>query len=581
MADAFHSSPENIGGMIGPTRREKIIVPAFQRGYAWKDKNVQAFWTDLLRFHRSSKKKGGPDAYFLGPIVTLWRREDKTILLLDGQQRLATATILLSVLRDIALEIKEKTGATTAHDFALLTQTQYIEKEGRGFALEMGETDAVYFRETIQEAIPNRKLPAKLRTHKNILTAQRRLAEGVRTMLGDLSSTQAISDLKELRQTLISDLVMARIPVEAPRDAFRIFETLNDRGLRLSAPDLLLNYLMGAAPDADHDHIRRMWSEMVNRMGLSDITTFLRHMWVSRYGDLKEEDLFSALSAHIEGDEEQNREKIESIDFARLCAEECENYVQLISIDESQLDPKAVPHVRSLMRDLHVQSALPLLLSSYLVLEPAHFVNVTKWLLVFVTRYSIIADLNSSGMESLLFGLAREVRAMGEKGVSSNQIANQIKDTLKKNAPDTDATRKSAESLYFDSRGQAKYFMNRLARYMQSPTKETGPLDVNIEHVYPQNPDPTEWGGKANQEIMNEYLWHIGNLTIYGRKANRKVENKEYHIKQPRFATSQVTMTNEIAKTYKTWDVDVIEKRARRLAKLVVEVWDFDNTSRV
>lgn len=66
MADAFHSSPENIGGMIGPTRREKIIVPAFQRGYAWKDKNVQAFWTDLLRFHKSSKKKGGPDAYFLG-----------------------------------------------------------------------------------------------------------------------------------------------------------------------------------------------------------------------------------------------------------------------------------------------------------------------------------------------------------------------------------------------------------------------------------------------------------------------------------------------------------------------------------
>src|ERR1039457_983743 len=101
MYETFNSHPKNIGELLGANERAKIVVPRFQRGYSWEKKHVEAFWNDISRFRKESVKKDGPDKYFLGPIVVMPKSKD-TIYLLDGQQRLATATIVFSVLRDLA-----------------------------------------------------------------------------------------------------------------------------------------------------------------------------------------------------------------------------------------------------------------------------------------------------------------------------------------------------------------------------------------------------------------------------------------------------------------------------------------------
>ncbi|MGD1154192.1 MAG: HNH endonuclease family protein [Syntrophales bacterium] len=393
-----------------------------------------------------------------------------------------------------------------------------------------------------------------------------------------MDSLGAIAQLKELRQTLVSDLVMARIPVTSQRSAFRIFETLNDRGLRLSAPDLLLNYLMGTAPDNEQKDIRDLWTEMIQRMGRHDINLFLRHMWISKYGDLKKEDLFTALSAHIE------EHHISSLDFARTCADECENYVQIITVEEAEIGRDAAPYLRALVQELNFQPAFPLLLSAYRRLQPSDFVDVAKWLLVFITRYSIIGNRESSGMEDLLFSLAREIRnAVSDSNdtIASKRAAQHIKQMLAKNAPDSEAIKKDVEELVFDRPAEAKYVVGRLARYKQSPTKETALGETNLEHIYPQNPDPNEWGGEANQTVLNPLVWHIGNLTFFGKKANRKAANNEYSVKRPRYEKSELTMTQDIARDYNDWNEKTIRNRAKTLAKSVVEVWDFNNPSRV
>src|SRR5579863_8119190 len=88
---------------------------------------------------------------------------------------------------------------------------------------------------------------------------------------------QALSTLNELSQTMVSDFVMARIPVTSQESAFKIFTTLNDRGLRLSPPDLLLSFLMEKASEGDRQTIRSIWTEMIQRMGTHDIDRFMRH----------------------------------------------------------------------------------------------------------------------------------------------------------------------------------------------------------------------------------------------------------------------------------------------------------------
>jgi hypothetical protein len=548
----------------------------------WKKKHVEAFWTDVEK-QREASKVMGADAHFFGPIVTQIEAQKGIVWLLDGQQRLATTTILFSVIRDTAREIGSKTGTQAGGDFAANLQLQFIRSEEGEYSLEMGETDLSYFRDTIQQDPPAKTKPKHL-THRNIRTAQDVLRQKVTAAIGGEITTQmdsiaAMKVLKEIKQTLISDLIMARIPVNSRESAFKIFATLNDRGLRLSPPDLLLSYLMETAPDTDRKEIRSIWTQMIQKMGTHDIHDFLRAMWVSKYGDLKQDDLFTALKKHIE------KQQLSSLDFVKLCGGECDDYMALVAADEKELSPDALPYIRALTRELGFRPAIPLLLSAYSVLQPGDFVNIAKYLLVFITRYSILANKDSAGLEDLLFDLARTVRTdvkdENDK-IGSKQAADGVKATLKHNAPDDSAVKDAiAKDTTVLEPSEAKYVLKRLANYMQDPEKQVMVADTNIEHIYPQNPAENEWGGKTNQEKLEPLTWHIGNLTVFGRRANKKVENFEYPIKKPKYAASQVVMTNEIASKYDKWEEPEIMNRAADLAKKVVQVWNFDNPSRV
>ena len=438
---AFNSSSKTVGELLGSVSRDRVEVPEFQRGYEWSKKHVTAFWEDLQQFEKERGTANGPKKYFLGPIVVL-QGSNEIIQLLDGQQRLATATILLSVLRDVA----KTTGVKDGDDFARDTQNQFIAKEGGEYALKLGATDKTFFRDFIQSETPATNKPI-LRTHRNISAARALLLEKVKGKTTGAAAAAQLTILRSLRQILVSDLVLACIPVESERDAFRIFETLNDRGLRLATPDLLLNYLMRQAkPQKDQKPVREYWTDMIERMGKRDINRFLRHMWVSNYGDLKAQDLFSELKAHIE------KNSISSLDFARTCKDECEYYVQLVSLEAEHLE-KSAGYVKSILTGVDAQASLPVLLSAYQKLPPDDFVKVCQWILVFIVRYSVIAGLDASGLETVLFSLARDIRLQmtvkDGKKPDPKVCMKHIKDTLVKNSPSDEQLKTAIPKLIF------------------------------------------------------------------------------------------------------------------------------------
>src|SRR5271169_6794821 len=98
---AFQSRSKSIGELLGSNERARLIVPPFQRPYSWEKKHIESFWADLVDFFNDLNGPKPRDKYFLGPIVTLTKSKDE-IEILDGQQRLATATIFFCVLRDVA-----------------------------------------------------------------------------------------------------------------------------------------------------------------------------------------------------------------------------------------------------------------------------------------------------------------------------------------------------------------------------------------------------------------------------------------------------------------------------------------------
>lgn len=567
MTNTFEIS---VGDLLSSNRRERIVVPTFQRGYEWGKKHVEAFWKDITDFQDERASQTARKRHFFGPIVVL-QKTDGEWELLDGQQRLATATILFSVLRDAAQSIPSQ----AANYFALDTQQNFILKTDGQTTLQLGETDKTYFKETIQ-TFPPSPLRSKIRTQRNIASARQLLSAKLDATIGQSAPQAKLSVLRELRQTLISDLTVACIPVESERDAFMIFETLNDRGLRLAAPDLLLNLLMRKSNDADRATIRSLWTDMIESLGQFDLKEFLRHFWVSKHGDIKKTDLFTVLRDHIESG------KTDPVSFVRACAEECDPYIYIVGVDKNQL-AGAVDNVHGLIVELNSDASVPLLLSGYQKFSIQDFEKVCGWMLVFITRYAIMANQERAGVENIFYRLAREVREMmapvdGEAADATACLA-KIKEALVNNAPLDDQITPEKFTL---NPVEARYVMARLAAYMQSQNNELETTSyANIEHIYPKNPKEGEWGGPDNQEKMDEYLWHIGNLTVLSKGLNAKTKNSEFSIKKSHYLKSDVEMTLRVARDFDKWDVQTIQTRAANLTRLSKEIWMFTNLSRV
>lgn len=554
----------NIGGLLGSTRRERIVVPQFQRGYEWKPEHVEAFWTDITEFKRQRGLKDSSRNHFFGPIVIHMKGE--TWELLDGQQRLATCTILLSVIRDVAQSIN----IAEAAEFSRDTHSNFILKSDGQRSLTLSETDELFFRERIQSNPPLTSKP-KVRTQRKIEWVRNFLQKKVETDVTASTPQAAISFLKELRQVLISDLTVACIPVDSEREAFKIFETLNDRGLKLAAPDLLLNLLMGSAPEPERKSIRSLWTEMIEGLAKFDLKDFLRHYWISKYGDIKTADLFSVIKEHIQ------KNRTNSLSFVRECAEECERYSALVHVDETLGNSRQ--NVKSLLTDLNADASLPLLLSAHGRLTEDEFQKVCACSLVYITRYAIMGDLDRAGLENKFFSLARETRSKLDSGIKGNQCFLWLKEEFKKSSP---------EDKQIDNRGftlssvEARYVMSKLANHIQGERKEVGVTEfTNIEHIYPKNPNEAEWGGQDNHDIMDKYTDHIGNLTILSRRLNAKLQNSEYAVKREKYRESKVAMTQEIAKKYDKWDERTVIDRAHRLVAVAKKLWTYDDLSRV
>ena len=240
-----------------------------------------------------------------------------------------------------------------------------------------------------------------------------------------------------------------------------------------------------------------------------------------------------------------------------------------------------MPNVRSLIKGLDAQSALPMLLSAYVKFDTPDFNKIVKWLLVFIAR-AVFTDLDSSGIETLLFGLARSIRAIPE-GDAKAKIAKlgEIKDTLKKSAPTKEQIEASVERIILPN-DSAEYIIRKLSDAMESKTKEsTTGRESNLEHIFPLSPTDTEWGGPENQATLEPYTWHLGNLMMLGERLNNKSKNMEYELKRPIYAKSELAMARKVAEDYEAWTKSTIEDRANKLAPLLTVVWDFDNPSRV
>jgi hypothetical protein len=273
-----------IGQLI---RNNKLVVPIYQRPYSWNSDRARDFWSDIL----GSLEDRDPE-YFIGTIVLSEDARDGRKQIIDGQQRIATVTVLLSAVRDF-LEAQGHVDASKAiqSDFIASFDVRRRELEPR---LILSNDDNTFFNAYIisgDRAAP----PAAQRQSNSYIIEARTFFD---SQLAELKSTHPrrwYDKVAELLGFIETSLKVVQVTVPSEADAFTIFETLNDRGADLTVSDLLKNYLFGQS-GTSIDQVRDNWVsavgtlESIGQRGI--LVDFIRHQWSSRHGATREKDLY-------------------------------------------------------------------------------------------------------------------------------------------------------------------------------------------------------------------------------------------------------------------------------------------------
>jgi hypothetical protein len=543
-----------------------LETPHFQRSYAWTDKEVSDFWTDL----KAALDAGGGHAdYFMGLIVF---DEDRRIQ--DGQQRLATTLIFVQELYDLAKEIAK--GAPD-HREAL-----WDEIAGIVAPLTRDAKPVLVISDSDQLALMMRKagiaatLPESTRRLKAARAQLRALLEedvdGKKTN-AKLSRLAAWAGLLE-RPAYVVEL---EVP---PQVAHKIFETLNTRGLRLSNGDLVKSYLLARAKN--HADAESVWGQVITALSdqhgdyEANLDDFLYHYYGSRYDKVvSKELLFSAFTARVD-----DQDPLDVLEDLRVSAELYAGLVDPFNaagLKSHSDDAKCAIQFINGMKFRQLRYLLLAVLRDY----PAAVTNkkdrrdlqselvskIGSWSI----RSLVTGRVGGQSAQNVYVGAAkaiREAKATDWRQVRKLFLAKHLFMTTKT------AFEQEFISWRFDSaQGRALLFeLERAELGANAAVRLKG--DLTLEHVLPQRPKAGTWSDfKGDDRTI--YPHRVGNYLLLAQPFNSSLGNVEWPAKQARIDAEKASQTPLTIKALEinTWNQATIDRQSKTLAKKASAHW--------
>lgn len=335
-------------------------------------------------------------------------------------------------------------------------------------------------------------------------------------------------------------------------NAAEVFETLNYRGIDLSTTDLLRNLVLRRSNDSDREEINDSWE---NIFQLEDrVEEFLRHWWLSYYGDLTGRGLFKAFKPKIMDHE------LTPIDLTRQLREAADIYQMLV---ECRDDDQEVAGLLRDIKDLGARLLYPVLLSTYSSnVYETQKQRILKSLMTLFVRYNVVSRLEGTRLEPEVYDIARQLRT---------DATVQYIERMQRIAPDNEKFLTDFCSVQVPRQATARYLLREIEN-AKRPTPELkiqGNSKVHLEHIYPQKP-------MENHRLDDHdgVLNRLGNLTLLSARLNQALRNAPFAQKRPKYKESQLFITNELI-TYDDWNLETIDKRQREFAGRASTIWAF------
>ncbi|GAB1392052.1 DUF262 domain-containing protein [Rhodocyclaceae bacterium] len=539
-------------------------VPAYQRDYSWTVEQWEDLWSDI------AERRGNPeDRHYMGALV-VEGKSDREFLIIDGQQRMATLSILaLAVIARLEALAAAGIASTDNRERARGLRSRYVGEKDPASLIEssklfLNETDNAFYQDylvQLREPPVPRSLPKSNRLLWECFCWFRKRLE-------DDREGAALAGL--LSETVGRQLLFILIAVDNEINAYTVFETLNARGLELSATDLLKNYLFSLIKvGADIEVLQRRWKAMVATVKQERFPEFLRYHLLCEFPKIRQQRLFKLI---------RDRVKTPADVFALL--EALEARAELFAALGDSRHEYWIEHkgCQKYIRDLalfRVRQMTPLLFAAWEKFSSkADFERTLKLVSIIAFRYTIVSGLNPNDLEPTYHFAAKAVLDGSARGPA------EIFDKLRSIYVDDDKFRQDFAMLEVSTSGQrkhlAKYVLCRLEEDVGNHPRDADTDPASIEHIFPENPTES-WELTFPQERWDAYVNRIGNLTLLESNRNREVGNKEYSEKLQAYAGSTYAMARKISdEAPEQWTPELLEARQRRMAERAAHLWRAD-----
>ncbi|MCQ2937566.1 DUF262 and DUF1524 domain-containing protein [Helicobacter pylori] len=544
---------------IGKSQEKQFVIPIYQRVYSWEKEQCKQLWDDII-------KTGGNDqieGHFIGSIVFvhdgIYTTNYNELLIIDGQQRLTTITLLLIALRNYLNdedEFLEKFSRQKIQNRYLINSD---EKGDKKFRLILSEPD----RDTLLSLIDeNKRKPSEpsLKIVENFKLFEKWIRENT-------------DELETIFKGL-DKLMVVEISLERGKDNPQlIFESMNSTGKDLTQTDLIRNYiLMGLEPEKQEIFYKKYWRAMEEDFKQNEtlLNQFVRH-----YLTIKTREIPNINKVYEAFKDYQQKKGTEIEVLLQDLQKYCKYFCQIVFKKEADKD---LNKALSFLVDLEMDVIYPLLLELYSdysdkVLSNADFISIIYLIESYICRRAVCG----LGTNSL-----NKVFPSFTKHIQKDEYFKSLKAhfgylTEKQRFPNNDEFKKLFITIDFYNFQKKKYFFERLENFERNERVYTH--EYTIEHIMPQTLTE-EWKrdlGENFQAIHDKYLHTIGNLTLTGY--NQEYSNKSFQEKRDMengFKQSPLKLNQSLKDDSESvFGEKEIEKRANDLADFALKIWTY------